>query len=389
MKQSGVVCTCNREDLICILSINVLPKPKSDKLRLIIDGSPLKPYELRRRFKLEQIWKEGREIFAGCTHGSVIDISNAFFHIDIAEESKQYLGFEWGGEYYQFNSLPMGIHAAPFIFTEVTKPVVRHWRALLIQVLKYMDYFTGAAIGWQRQQLHAKYMVEHLRSLGWVVQNAKLQGIPEPLPEVFALGTIVSFSQQKFLLREDQLTEIMELIHDLRAARENPVSKLAKLAGLLISRAHCLGPATRMLTRALYDSIESQLNPHERGPSGNIGWNRYVNTSAEAVTVAELEFWRSNLRKLNGQPFLRAQIRRTLDVNVDTDAGSNGWGVVLYLPPQTPMATSLQQHWRSPAVICPAPCQSIAYPPHFEWVSRYAAPSQMQRRPRAPMSANS
>ena len=217
VKQSGVVRTCRKEDLICILSINVLPKPKSDKLRLIIDGSPLKPYELRRRFKLEQIWKEGREIFAGCTHGSVIDISNAFFHIDIAEESKQYLGFEWGGEYYQFNSLPMGIHAAPFIFTEVTKPVVRHWRARNKRVLKYMDDFTGAANGRQRQQLHANYMVEHLRSRGWIVQNAKLQGMPEPLTEVFALGTIDSFSQQKFLLREDQLTEIMKLIQDLRA----------------------------------------------------------------------------------------------------------------------------------------------------------------------------
>ena len=33
------------------------------------------------------------------------------------------------------------------------------------------------------------------------------------------------------------------------------------------------------------------MNRDERGPSsGNIGWNRYVNTSAEAV--AELEFWR-------------------------------------------------------------------------------------------------
>ena len=55
VKQSGVVRTCRKEDLICILSIIVLPKPKSDKLLLIIDGSPLKPYELRRRFKLEQI----------------------------------------------------------------------------------------------------------------------------------------------------------------------------------------------------------------------------------------------------------------------------------------------------------------------------------------------
>ena len=126
-----------------------------------------------------------------------------------------------------------------------------------------MDDFSSAANGRQRQQLHANYMVEHLRSLGCIVQNARLQGIPEQLTEVFALGTIVSFSQQKFLLREDQLTEIMELIQDLRATRENPVRKLAKLAGLLISRAHCLGPATRMRTRALYASIESRLKPHE------------------------------------------------------------------------------------------------------------------------------
>ena len=97
----------------CILPINVLPKPKSTKLRLIIDGSPLVPYALKRKFKLEQIWKEGRELFAGCTHGSVIDISNDFFHIEIVEESKSFLGFEWLGVYYQFISLPQGDSRGP------------------------------------------------------------------------------------------------------------------------------------------------------------------------------------------------------------------------------------------------------------------------------------
>ena len=92
--ESGVVRTCKREDLVCMLPINVLPKPKSDKLRLILNGSPLKPYAVKRKFKLEQIWKEVREVLGGCTHGSVIDISNAFFHVEIAENSKQYLGFE-------------------------------------------------------------------------------------------------------------------------------------------------------------------------------------------------------------------------------------------------------------------------------------------------------
>jgi hypothetical protein len=166
--ENGVVHKCRRNDLRSILPINVLPKSNSTKLRLILDGSPLVPYALKRKFKLEQIWKEGRELFAGCTHGSLIDISNAFFHIEIAEESACFLGFEWRGKYYQFNNLPMGIHEAPFVFTEITKPVVRHWRSMGIRVLKYMDDFPSGAPSEQQQWLHARYMVEHLRSLGWL-----------------------------------------------------------------------------------------------------------------------------------------------------------------------------------------------------------------------------
>jgi hypothetical protein len=113
---------------------NQFPPQKGFKrTRLIIDGSPLKPYEIKRCFKLEQIWQEGRDIFSGCTHGSVIDISNAFYHIEMAEESKQYIGFEWSGKFYQYNNLQMGIHSAPFVFTEVTKPVVKNGDHLVFE----------------------------------------------------------------------------------------------------------------------------------------------------------------------------------------------------------------------------------------------------------------
>jgi len=52
-------------------------------------------------------------------------LSNAFYHIDMAEDSKKYLGFECFGQFYHYDSMPQGIHSAPFIFTEVTKPVVK------------------------------------------------------------------------------------------------------------------------------------------------------------------------------------------------------------------------------------------------------------------------
>ena len=43
------------------------------------------------------------------------------------------------------------------------------------------------------------YMVEHMHSLGWILKGAKLLGYPDPLPEMPALGVIVSFLAQKFL----------------------------------------------------------------------------------------------------------------------------------------------------------------------------------------------
>ncbi len=40
-----IVSECLRSDLHCILAMNILPKPGGKK-RLILDGSPIKPYEL-------------------------------------------------------------------------------------------------------------------------------------------------------------------------------------------------------------------------------------------------------------------------------------------------------------------------------------------------------
>jgi hypothetical protein len=74
--QGGIVRECREEDLHCIFGINTIPKPNSTKKRFILDGSPLKKYEKRRKFKLEQLTRQGREIFAGCSFGSVIDILN-------------------------------------------------------------------------------------------------------------------------------------------------------------------------------------------------------------------------------------------------------------------------------------------------------------------------
>ena len=109
--------------------------------------------------------------FSGCSHGSVIDISNAYYHVEMAEESKKYLGFFWKRKFYRFNCLP----TAPFVFTEVTYPFIRFWRSKGFQVLSYMDDFASGAENIKTQTLHIRFMCEHLISLGWLLQPTNLQ----------------------------------------------------------------------------------------------------------------------------------------------------------------------------------------------------------------------
>ena len=91
----GVIQRCSSTQAWCILPITVLPKPNSPNLRFILNGSPLKPCELTRAFKLEHLWAEGRELFADCNYGGLIDLSDAYYHIQLHQGSRKYVAFCW------------------------------------------------------------------------------------------------------------------------------------------------------------------------------------------------------------------------------------------------------------------------------------------------------
>ena len=115
---------------------------------------------------------------AGCTHGGIVDLSNAFYHIDIAPGSQTYLGCGWLRVFYCYTSLPMGITSAPGIFTEVANPMVQSWRAKGIRVMQYLDYFPSGAPSSLQYCLHSHYMVEHMTKSGVPPQNGQIGWLP-------------------------------------------------------------------------------------------------------------------------------------------------------------------------------------------------------------------
>ena len=58
-----------------------------------------------------------------------VDLKDAYFTIPILTDHQPYLRFIVGQEHYQFTCLPFGLSCAPWVFTQVMKPVVIFIRA--------------------------------------------------------------------------------------------------------------------------------------------------------------------------------------------------------------------------------------------------------------------
>jgi hypothetical protein len=71
------------------------------------------------------------------------DITSAYHHIDIFPDHRKYLGFSWKFDdqdrFFCFNVLPFGLTSAPYIFTKLTRPLVKKWRGEGKTVLMYLD----------------------------------------------------------------------------------------------------------------------------------------------------------------------------------------------------------------------------------------------------------
>ena len=64
--------------------------------------------------------------------GYLFKFDFGYHHIGIFDSHQTYLGFSWdikgATEYFVFTDLPFGLSSAPFAFTKVVRPLVKHWR---------------------------------------------------------------------------------------------------------------------------------------------------------------------------------------------------------------------------------------------------------------------
>ena len=97
----------------------------------------------KQKFKFEG-WRVGLDYFENSCFFTKFDLESGHHHLNIFPEQQSYLGFSWvmldgNTQLFMFTVLPFGLSLAPYIFTKLFRPLVKHWRSQSIHSVVYLD----------------------------------------------------------------------------------------------------------------------------------------------------------------------------------------------------------------------------------------------------------
>ena len=324
----GVICETSREYLNNISPLNVDVKKSNGKQRLIFNAMFINSFMAVRTFKYPQLHKEGREIFGQSRWGFVLDISQAFYHIEIHPEYYRYLGFSWNGKYYYWRCCPFGVAFGPWLWDRILTPVLDSLKKGGLNIMAFCDDILGGKEKKPQADEDGLRLKAFLRLHGYICQESKCQGVGDALSSIPGLGMIVDLRAQKYLMtpkRQDQIVSMAKILLESRTQRAR---RLAQIAGVIMSQVAAIGPIARIRTRYIYACIKTRLFPLER--SSTESYDRVV--FLDENTVKELQFWIRNVRKYNGQDIIWSPTSLSYHCYTSSDASATGYGGFLQIP---------------------------------------------------------
>ena len=134
-----------------------------------------------------------------------IDLSDAYMTLLIEEESRNYLGFQFQNEMFQFYVLSFGLNDAARAFTETLKPPVGTLRSLGFKIVVYLDDIILAASARELCIYEGQILIKTLQNLGFVIILEKSNLVLCQV--VLFLGFIVDSKKKSFSLPDSKFNQ--------------------------------------------------------------------------------------------------------------------------------------------------------------------------------------
>lgn len=164
---------------------------------------------------------------------STIDLKDAYFLINIHQESRKYLRFKFNGNLYQFNVLPFGLNTAPYVFTKIMKPVARLLRSMGYLSTFYLDDIWLFGQTYNECFNNINVTKQLLQSLGFIINLEKSSFVPSH--ECKFLGNVIDSIKLEIRLPNDKVERIKNEILKFKSVKRCKIREFAQFLGLLAS----------------------------------------------------------------------------------------------------------------------------------------------------------
>ena len=254
------------------------------------------------KIKLDDLSVSEKLISEGDYQAS-FDLTNAYFHINIAPAFRKYLGFSLPDSsgvtrYYVFRVMIYGLKPAAYVITRLTKPLLAHLHKRGVKASIFIDdgRITGAdKVGTWNQ---FKYALQLFENAGWNIQHLKTS--TEPTQKLYHMGFWCDSASMSYTISDPKLQHIQAMIDLVLQNPKCQLKLLSSIAGKLMSTLKAMGPVIPILLRSSFVFLAEHLEP---------GSNDYdQNVSVGARVLEDLTFLRASLEDINGYPIFGNKI---------------------------------------------------------------------------------
>ena len=192
-------------------------KKKSGKVRIILNLSELNKDIEYHKFKMETVQSVLDMVRSGFFFCS-IDLSDAYFCVNVRPEFRKYLRFIWDDQLYQFTCLPQGLSSSPRLYTKIMKVAISYLRERNIIISNYIDDLIIMARDFDTCKEHFHVSTKLLQTLGFVINWEKSSTIPSQT--ISHLGLVINSRNMTVRVDKDKCCKIKSACQSIKHTKK-------------------------------------------------------------------------------------------------------------------------------------------------------------------------
>jgi hypothetical protein len=241
-----------------------------------------------------------------------LDLKDAYFHIPIRPDFRQFLRFEFLGKVYQFKVLPFGLSTAPRVFTKILAPVIGMLHHQGVYIYPYLDDCLVVAKS-KDQLVRALHLTQEvLMNAGFLINFKKSSLVPAQ--KLRFLGMELDSISAVAILPQSRALELAKCCKSfMKVGHYQTVRTFLRLLGLMAATLLAV-PYAKLHMRPLQLFMNSHRDARIHGLSHKIMVSRAL--------LPILRWWAHVPNLTQGLPWKSPKPAVTLT----TDASLQAWG---------------------------------------------------------------